>query len=699
MVQKKVGKTKTTIEPINKNKLAKLWDSFVAAQPWHDPDVFKVRFEYINSGPSAHQVHISTNSAWAKAWFSLFAEHESVAAQFVPRRPSLWKTTSNETASFIQRWIDECDTSHDCFVPPSPLAGPKRLIRIGKPAAAPEIHIVDTMAVKGSVLRYVALSYCWGDPAIHHQLLTVRANIDDHKKHIDFSSLPRTIQDAITTCGQLNVSYIWVDALCIIQDDDQEKMIEIANMGQIYTNAYLTIAASRAEGANDGFLQPRPSPYFSAPLILPDGTVSEAKWCPFDRGMLGSTKQVVITDGDLRPRPIKQYEPLHQRGWTFQEAMLSKRILLFSTFQPYWVCRKASRSGGDPSPAEFLTALDLDNVIAPPGDTPPDPTQLGRGDPTLQSASDFGYPWPWVAENYSLRVLSVLTDKLFAIHAVKDRYREAGATYLLGIWLENLTIDLLWSTVRQHERSGADLLRFGAGWVRNRITHLPSWSWLAFDGSIRNEIVWHAFYIGKARHRGEVAGHVRLVGRPRADGFGRLVGAPMRLRGRVKRILVVPVAGRGWGGRYQQRECFDVTVWDPAKKAYRVDMMQRASLESRIGVAVFDDFVPPFKKGEGHRSFAVGEEFDVESDFGVEPMFLDCLLVATVGNRQGDRVLGTRPLGYVQTGSGDETAYGLVLGDVDGFDAGRRCRVGLFRGDEGFARYFDGAEEAEFDFV
>ncbi|KAK0719290.1 hypothetical protein B0H67DRAFT_551681 [Lasiosphaeris hirsuta] len=91
--------------------------------------------------------------------------------------------------------------------------------------------------------------------------------------------------------------------------------------------------------------------------------------------------------------------------------MLSKRILLFSTFQPYWICRRAADSGGDLSPAGFLTALDLDTVIAPP---PP----LGHDNP-----ADFGHPWPWVAENYSLRVLSDPADKQLAIHAVQTRYR------------------------------------------------------------------------------------------------------------------------------------------------------------------------------------------------------------------------------------------------------------------------------------
>lgn len=540
-------------------------------------------------------------------------------------------------------------------------------------------------------------------------MLTLCANVEDHKKNIEFPSLPKTIQDAIIVCTWLDVTYIWVDALCIVQDSGDDKMLEIANMGNIYAGAYLTIGASVADGANRGFLESKPCPFFSAPLLLPDGTISEVKWCPYGRGLIGSTKQVVPAQSpDLRPRAVKQFEPLHQRGWTYQEAMLSPRILLFSSFQPYWFCRKASRSGGDPSPDEFLTALDLDNVITPtssnnqsPDATTPTPPSGFRGiNPALQSPSSFGYPWPWVTENYSLRILSVLEDKPLAIHAVKDRYREnEDAVYVCGMWLHNAHIDLLWSTVRQHARTAQDLQRFGRGWERGRITHLPSWSWLAFDGSVRNEIVWYAFYTGKAGRKEDVVGHVEIVTTPEVDGFGRLVGAPLRVRGRVKSVLAVPVAGRGWEGRYQERQCYDVDVWQEKEKKYRVDMAGKASLERRIGMAVFDDFVSRFDQDGAARSFVRGSPFDVMDDFGVEPQVVECLLVATAGKRDGSRAMGTGPLGYAQARTGDQTAYGLVLGNVGEYAATSRRRIGLFRGDEGLASYFHDARDMEFDLV
>ena len=535
---------------------------------------------------------------------------------------------------------------------------------------------------------------------MHTPLVTLRANVDAHKKNIEFSSLPKTIKDAITVCTWLGVTYVWIDALCIVQDSGQDKILEIANMGNIYAGAYLTIAASVADGASRGFLQPKTCPFFSAPMILPDGNIFEAKWCAYGRGLIGSTKQVVPASGDdRRPRAVSEFEPLHQRGWTFQESMLSRRILLFSSFQPYWVCRKASHSGGEPSPEEFLTALDLGNIISPPTSKPTDentkPWRFGGvGDPVLQTPSSFGYYWPWVAENYSVRILSMLEDKLLAIHAVKDQYQDNNTTYLCGIWLESVHIDLLWSTVRQHPRPAADLQRFGSGWNHSRITHLPSWSWLSFDGSVRNEIVWSAFYAGKARHRDEVSSHISVIGVPETDGFGRLVGAPLCIRGRLKRILAVPVTGAGWEGRYQERQCYDISVWDEKESKYVADMADRSSLENRIGIVVFDDFIPQFVKGEAARSFAAGDLFDMREDFETEPQFVDCLLVATVGKRDGN---GDGDRGV--EGHADETAYGLVLGGVKGGEKDRRCRVGMFRGDEGVARYFDDAEEMEFDFV
>lgn len=546
-----------------------------------------------------------------------------------------------------------------------------------------DVYLLETLEIS-EALQYAALSYCWGDPAVHHQVKTEISNLKSHLSKIDHDTLPRTIRDAIVVCRKLGVDYLWVDALCIVQDDEQDRITEIANMGQIYENAFLTIAASSAKGSDDGFLEPNKCPSLSAPIRL-NGELLEAYWVPYGRGLIDS--HMYTPAWGEKPRPVRDVEPLHHRGWTFQEALLSKRILLFSTFQPYWICRKSSRSGGEPSPEKFLTAVELQDTLSAPTD---DSRQ-----PDLSQDSDSGLKWLHRAENYSRRVLSVLDDKILAIHAVKEQYIPIQGAYFAGVWSNNLAANLLWSTVQRHPRSVSELDRFASAYRKGRITTLPSWSWLSFDGSVRFEVVWHALYLGKINRLAAMSDHIRLLASPQADLFGRLTQSPLRLAGRVKQVLVVPPIGRGWMNRIQGRSCYDAGVWDSVLQNYKIDTAGDIVLEHRIGEAIFDGYTEietQYVDRPAHPEFRRGE------DWGQAPVIMDCLLVSTAGDRAGDLSLGRRPKRYGFKGEGNEVAYGLLLVS-EGIGKSAKRRVGLFRGDEGFAAYFDDAQEQEFDLL
>lgn len=306
------------------------------------------------------------------------------------------------------------------------------------------MKLVESSTI-GQAPRYIALSYCSGNPTEHHQIRTFRVNIDRHRVRIDFFSLPNTLRDAIDVARRLNISYLWVDALCIIQDDDDDKLTEIAAMHDIYSNAYLTVAACRTGGSSDGFLEPLQNPFFSAPMMRPDGAMLNALWNNRGVGLINSSRNVTMVDGGCYN--IKNIEPLHKRGWTFQEALLSARVLYFSRFQPYWVCQKIAHAGGEPYSEEYFRALELQDLLLQNFQS-----KVGHSK-AAPSALDFEYRSPWLAESYSTRVLSVLDDKIFAIHAIKELYRKEGGEYFAGMWLQNLAIDLLWGTARRHERT------------------------------------------------------------------------------------------------------------------------------------------------------------------------------------------------------------------------------------------------------
>jgi hypothetical protein len=129
----------------------------------------------------------------------------------------------------------------------------------------------------GELQPYVALSYCWGTGQT--LITTTRENLATHRDEIPFERLPRTITDAITITRDLSIQFLWVDALCIVQDslDGEDWQRESAKMGSIYGNAYATIAAEISEKCTDGFSnernRARAAPLQETPFRLPNGEV------------------------------------------------------------------------------------------------------------------------------------------------------------------------------------------------------------------------------------------------------------------------------------------------------------------------------------------------------------------------------------------------------------------------------------------
>jgi hypothetical protein len=108
----------------------------------------------------------------------------------------------------------------------------------------------------GTTGRYVALSYCWGNNLAY---TTTSGNLQTHKEEggIRFKQLPKTLKDALIMVRYLGLDLLWADCVCIIQDDKDDWEQEAAQMANVYSNAYLTLAATRAAHCGEGFLQQR----------------------------------------------------------------------------------------------------------------------------------------------------------------------------------------------------------------------------------------------------------------------------------------------------------------------------------------------------------------------------------------------------------------------------------------------------------
>jgi hypothetical protein len=140
--------------------------------------------------------------------------------------------------------------------------------------------LVETM--NNGTVRYVALSYCWG-VALQPGMTTSKV-YESYKAFIPRANLPRTIQDAIAVTQHIGFEYLWVDSLCIIQNDKDDKNAEIGRMQDSFGGATLTISAASAEACWDGFLEERRLPTdvddwdlrfvpYQLPYLNPDDTL------------------------------------------------------------------------------------------------------------------------------------------------------------------------------------------------------------------------------------------------------------------------------------------------------------------------------------------------------------------------------------------------------------------------------------------
>ncbi|OJA20974.1 hypothetical protein AZE42_09178, partial [Rhizopogon vesiculosus] len=168
--------------------------------------------------------------------------------------------------------------------------------------------------------RFVALSYVWGGPGEHYW--TTRANLKQRSRRggLDVSLLPGTISDTIQLTSQLNERYLWIDALCIVQDDPEDKSVQIGVMELIYGSAVFTIFAADSTSARDPLPGVRP-------------------------GSRDPRQQVTRIQGLHLAVPNFLNQAIassvwNQRGWTYQEVMLSRRRLFFTAQQVSFECKE-----------------------------------------------------------------------------------------------------------------------------------------------------------------------------------------------------------------------------------------------------------------------------------------------------------------------------------------------------------------------
>ncbi|KAF4438212.1 hypothetical protein FACUT_5077 [Fusarium acutatum] len=395
-----------------------------------------------------------------------------------------------ETINLTKAWMNRCNNfDHRC-------CGnerrdlPSRVVDIGEKKP----KLVET---QGELDIYVALSYSWGDAG--SRMFKFKTDTEAaFKKGIALSKLAKTHRQAIQVARELGYRYIWIDALCIRQDDNKDWADQALLVPEIYNNADLTIVAGASRDARDGFLDIGSSPVEAAcqvPYQCAEGNEEASCWLNLPRE--------------------RSVGPTTERAWCYQESLMARRMIIYGQQQLIFRCREreefedgASLNASDlPSVQEDHKPRNRIQVDSRPA-TYGSPS-FGRGkrafvitdttDPVLRR-------WYSVTMEYSTKSFYDPSDNHAAFsgvvrlfkQALVNRFGHGSDRYMAGLWESDMICGLLWRSRRIVE-DHLPALRVPE-YKGKAIRKAPSWSWMALVGPISQ---------GAGTKSDELAGFVR----------------------------------------------------------------------------------------------------------------------------------------------------------------------------------------------
>lgn len=290
-------------------------------------------------------------------------------------------------------------------------------------------------------------------------------NFSRYLEGIPLETLPKTILDAIFLCYKLGFRHIWIDSLCIVQDDHRDWIEHAAQMSSIYSRAALTIATPICSESSESFLSKRQEGGISHKLKVCNqganfvGTDSAGKhymvwvWItgrfPEDLFMDAHSGMWKLFDGD------RDKTAWIGRAWTFQEWLLSPRVLHIHHVT-LWECFEGYA-----------------NELSPRS---PGPARLPRSPDAQAGPSHMS--WEDTVKEYTARGITKLEDKLPALGGLAVRHAKTRRDdYLAGLWAGDLPAALLWWKRDKYDNTTPE-----------RNDRCPSWSWASIQARIEPPI-------------------------------------------------------------------------------------------------------------------------------------------------------------------------------------------------------------------
>lgn len=387
------------------------------------------------------------------------------------------------------------------------------------------------------------MSHCWGTPDTEKPTTTTTDNLQERKAGIAVGELSPVFRDAIQLCKLVGCGYIWIDSLCIIQDDDSDWIRQSQDMAHIYSNAYFNIAATCQPNGSFGLFE-RPSISYGQQLCTREieikpgvGTrVLARKDCRRDHGYVQGTVNSFTRRSTAAP--------LLERAWVFQEVLLARVNVHFCFSEVIWECRTTfiCECGSIPPVDEYSSYLG--------GSHKKQQFTLIRGHPLLPSPSvqtlyDF---WLEASEHYSFLGLTKLPDRFYALSGIASIIKmRTNDSYFAGIWANDLPRLLLWTGIPASSR------------IARRTGLAPTWSWMSrYEGNNRSTM---RYYLGDFRP----AANLKVETPTLSDScfpeheFGPMPHAEIKLKAAAISAVVFSVTG---GRDSRILEIFTRPVWD-----------------------------------------------------------------------------------------------------------------------------------------
>ncbi|KAJ9620148.1 hypothetical protein H2203_007913 [Taxawa tesnikishii (nom. ined.)] len=348
----------------------------------------------------------------------------------------------------ITDWIRDCVHSHGrrascCAAAKGRSGKPLRLIRIGGDGESICVLIETDI---NDVPDYVALSHCWGREGM--PLLTTKMNIELLKQGIHWQSLPRTFQEAIMVTLALGYHYLWIDALCIVQDDIEDWSLEASRMHHIFGNVLITLAAASGSSDSAGLL-----PSLLRPIKIATDMQHDLQSCT-----LNELPQLPLLSGSRDITNSSRSTPWYRSGWTLCDRAYSARILHCTDNDLFFECptgiRSLSRQIAHREPHLIRDPHNLKTMYAAAVESDKE-----------KEAADFW--WKMVVE-YSAKTMVNETDWLVALSGLAQTLAPKMGQYCAGMWAMDLPNSLLWQRKSTGDRPAYYIA--------------PTWSWPSVIG-------------------------------------------------------------------------------------------------------------------------------------------------------------------------------------------------------------------------